>query len=205
MVTGDNEQFGLGKLPASAIVELRLDQRVSDLPSVFTELNTLAEREVIGDYAIGGGYAKIYYGIPCFTNDLDILVILGNDKDFHNLYSYYREQGNRIEREYIYIADTAVQFFPDFIHPLFHEAIKEAQQIEVNGVPSKVVSVEYLITLLLKAFRPKDKIHILELYGSADIPKLKEILRRFDDGQQLLSKRLKEVLGDLQKDTRSKR
>lgn len=191
------EQFGLGEISADAINELRLDRRTSDLPNVLTELNTLVGLGIIGDYAIGGGYAVMYYGIPYSTFDLDVLVVLGSEEDFHSLYNYYREKGNKLENVFIYIANMPVQFLPNFISPLFDNAIKEAQQIEVDGVPSKVVKVEYLIALLLTAFRPKDKIHVIELAKEADMPMLNEILRRFDDGRSQLSKRLKEVLGNL--------
>jgi len=197
MAIKDNEQFGLGKLPADAISELHLARRTSDLPNVLTELNALVRLGIIGDYAIGGGYAVMYHGIPYSTFDLDVFVILGSEEDFHSLYEYYREKGNVLENVFIYIANMPVQFFPNFINPLFNDAIQEAQQIEVDGVPSKVVKVEYLIALLLTAFRPKDKIHVIELVKGADMSMLNEILRRFDDGQQQLSRRLKEVLGKL--------
>lgn len=195
MVTENNEKFGLGEFP-DATSTLHLARQTAHLPSVLTELNALVRLGIIRDYAIGGGYAVMYYGIPYSTFDLDVLIVLGSDEDFHKLYNYYRQKGNKIEDVYIYIADMAVQFLPNYISPLFSNAIKEAQQIKVNGVPSKVVRVEYLIALLLTAFRPKDKINIIELVKGADMPMLDEILRRFDDGQRLLSKRFREVLGN---------
>ncbi len=196
MVTKDNEPFGLGELPPDATSELRLSRQTSRLPDVLIELNALVKQGIIGDYAIGGGYAVMYHTIPFSTFDLDVLVVLNSDEDFQRLYNHYRQKGNKIENVYIYIANMAVQFLPNYINPLFDNAIKEAKRIRVSGVPSKVVGAEHLIALLLTAFRPKDKIHIIELAKSADMPLLKEILRRFDDGQQLLSKRLKEVLGN---------
>ena len=198
---GEQEQFGLGEISSDANNELRLARRTSDLPNVLTELNALVKLGIIRDYAIGGGYAVMYHGIPYSTFDLDVFVILGSEEDFHSLYEYYREKGNVLENVFIYIANMPVQFFPNFISPLFNDAIQEAQQIEVDGVPSKVVKVEYLIALLLTAFRPKDKIHVIELVKGADMSMLNEILRRFDDEQHLLSKRFREVLGNSQKDT----
>ena len=192
MIAENDEQIGFGELPADT---LHLSQRVSHLPVVLDELNALVRQGIIEDYAIGGGYAVMYYGIPYSTFDLDVLVVLGSEEDFHSLYSHYRQKGNKIENVYIYIANMAVQFLPNYISPLFDNAIKEAQRIRVNGVPSKVVKVEYLIALLLTAFRPKDKIHVIELAKNADMLLLNEILRGLDDGQ-LLSKRLKEVLGN---------
>ncbi len=196
METKDNEQFGLGEIPTGAIYLEQLPKNVkSDLPNVLTELNALVSLGIITDYAIGGGYAVIYHGIPYSTFDLDVLVVLDSDENFQRLYNHYRQKGNKIEDVYIYIANMPVQFLPNYISPLFNTAIKEAQRIEVNGVPSKVVRVEYLIALLLTAFRPKDKIHIGTLVKNADMNVLNEIVRRFDDGQGQLSKRLREVLG----------
>ena len=193
MTAQNNEQIGFGQLPADT---LHLSQRVSNLPTVLDELNALVRQGVIKDYAIGGGYAVMYYGIPYSTFDLDVLVLLGSEEDFHNLYSHYHQKGNKIENVYIYISNMPVQFLPNYIGPLFNNAIKKAKQITVNGVPSKVVKLEYLIALLLTAFRPKDKIHIIELAKNADMSTLHEILKRFDGGQHVLSKRLKEVLGN---------
>jgi len=198
MLTEDNEQFGLGEFTTDTF---HLAQRTSNLPNVLIELNALVKLGIIQDYAIGGGYAVMYHGIPYSTLDLDVLVVLSSEEDFHTMYNYYRQKGNKIKDVYIYIADMAVQFLPSYISPLFSNAIKEAQQLEVNRVPSKVVTVEYLIALLLTAFRPKDKIHVIELVKGADMSMLNEILRRFDDEQHLLSKRFREVLGNSQKDT----
>lgn len=196
MTAKDNEKFGLGELPLDAASELHLARQSSRLPDVLIELNSLVKQGIIGDYAIGGGYAVMYHTIPFSTFDLDVLVVLDNDENFQRLYNHYRQKGNKIENVYIYIADMAVQFLPNYISPLFNDAIKAAQRIRVNGVPSRVVKVEHLIALLLTAFRPKDKIHIIELAKNVDMPLLNAILRRFDDEQHLLSKRLKEVLGN---------
>jgi len=158
------------------------------------ELNGLITAGIIKDYAIHGGYAVIYYTLPYGTYDLDVLVILESEADFRALYKHFREKGNKIEDVHIHIDDMPVQFFPNYISPLFDSAVKEAHKIKVEGVPSKVVKVEYLIALLLGAFRPQDKIRIAELLGKADRKLLDEILERFDDEKGILHKRFKEVL-----------
>ena len=160
-------------------------------------LNGLKRKGVIKDYAIGGGYAVNYYLEPSYTYDLDVLVLLGSDADYHALYNYFREAGNKIENIYIMIGDLPVQFLPSFISPIFDEAIKKARRITVGGVPSKVVRVEYLIALLLVSFRTKDKIHILSLLELADRKVLDEILGRFEDEKTPLRQRLRRVLANL--------
>ncbi len=160
-------------------------------------LNGLKRKGLIKDYAIGGGYAVNYYLEPSYTYDLDVLVLLSSDADYHALYKHFREAGNRIENIYIIIGDLPVQFLPSFISPLFDEAIRKARRITVGGVPGKVVRVEHLISLLLVSFRTKDKIHILSLLELADRKVLDEILRRFEDEKTPLRQRLRRVLANL--------
>jgi len=200
MINEENEQFGLGQLPEDAVTELHPSLQTTSFTMVLIELNKLVKTGIIKDYAIGGGYASIYHGIPHFTEDVDVLVVISGDEDFQklynpeNLYKYFEQQGYMISKEYIYIDKLAVQFFPN-ISPLFNEAIKEAQRIEVGGVPGKVVSLEYLIALLLTSFRPKDRIKITELIEHTNMSILYQILGRFDDEEQQLSKRLERILG----------
>ncbi len=54
-------------------------------------LNGLKGKGIIKDYAIGGGYAVNYYLEPSYTYDLDVLVLLGSDADYHALYQHFRE------------------------------------------------------------------------------------------------------------------
>ena len=98
-----------------------------------------------------------------------------------------------ISKEYVYIANIAVQLFPN-ISPLFNEAVRKSEPTEVNGVPGKVVSIEYLVVLLLTSFRTKDKIKIAELIGRVNKSVLYDILGRFDDGERTLSRRLERIL-----------
>jgi len=165
---------------------------------VLVTLNNLKKKGVIKDYAIAGGYAISYYLEPAYTYDLDILALLGSDEDYHSLYEYFREQGNKIEEIYIYIDDMPVQFFPSFIEKLFSNAIRDARRVKVKGVNTKVVTVEYLIALLLKAFRPKDKVRIVELLNKADKTLLNDVLGGCDDEEGLLQTRFNKLLATIQ-------
>ena len=89
-----------------------------------------------------------------------------------------------------------VQFLPNYISPLFNSAIEEANEIEFEGVRSKFVSIEYLIALLLTAFRLKDRIRIQSLLDKVDNNILRDIIKRFDNDQGQLFKRYKEILAD---------
>ena len=151
---------------------------------------------IIKDYAIGGGYAVMFYDIPITTYDLDVLVVLPSENDFHRLYDYFRNCGAKIQDVYIFINDMPVQFLPNYISPLYNSAIEEANEIEFEDVRSKIVGVEYLIALLLTAFRLKDRIRIQGLLDKADKNTLIDIIKRFDDDQYQLFKRYKRILAD---------
>ena len=164
-----------------------------ELSEALRAFNQLKERGVIEDYAIGGGQAIIYHSVPLSTYDLDLFVILRNDADYHAIYQYFREKGNKIEDEYIYIDDMAVQILPN-ISPLFNETVEQAHKVIIEGIPSKVARVEYLIVIALGAFRPKDKYHILQIKDKANKDLLDKILDRFDDTDGKLRKRYKSIL-----------
>ena len=161
------------------------------LKEVLTDLNGLISNGIIEDYAICGGYACTFYKVSMPTYDLDVLIILASDDDFHRLYEHYRKINAKIENIYIYIEGMPVQFLPN-ISSLHHEAIQKAPIIQFEGVASKFVSVEYLIALLLTAYRPKDRIRVESLLKQADKKILEDILWRFGDGQ--LYKRYTEIL-----------
>lgn len=89
------------------------------------DLNSLVKRGIIQDYAIGGGYAVIYYDVPFYTDDVDVFVVLHGEDDFHILYEHYRRSGNEIDNVFIHIKGMPVQFWPSYTRPLFKRAIEE--------------------------------------------------------------------------------
>jgi len=150
---------------------------------VLTTLNSVKEEGVIEDYAIAGAYAVIYYFEPFFTSDIDIIVLLGSQDDFYKLNQYFDERDYKREGIYIRMDGKDVQFFAGYGGDLYEEAVRHANNMTVEGIPSKVVSREYLIALLLKSNRPKDKIRILELLPQTNTDTLNEILRKHDNAQ----------------------
>ncbi len=166
------------------------------LKDVLINLNDLKASGIINDYAIGGGYAVIFYDIPLLTYGIDVLVILENEDAFHRLYGHFRGKGAKIENVYIYIGDMPVQFLPDYISPLFRGAVEEANTVEFEGIKSRFVSIEYLILLLLTSFRPKDRIRIRSLTDKASKRLLLKLIERFDDDQKNLNQRYREILAE---------
>jgi hypothetical protein len=62
------------------------------LKEVLVNLNNLKASGIIQEYAIGGGYAVMFYDIPISTYDLDVLVILPTENDYHKLYKSTLQQ-----------------------------------------------------------------------------------------------------------------
>ncbi len=166
------------------------------LKEVLSTLNNLKVANIIQDYAIGGGYAAMFYDIPMTTYDLDVLVVLPTENDYHRLYEHFRTKGAKIENVYIFIEDMPVQFLPNYISPLFNSAIEEANTIDFEGVSSKIVSIEYLIALYLTAFRDKDIIRVKILLNKVNKDSLLGIIQRFDSDQNNLHEKYKEALAD---------
>ena len=164
------------------------------LREVLASLDDIKAAGIIQDYAIIGGYATMFYDVPLTTYDLDVLVVLRDEGDFHRLYEHCRTRGARIEDVYIFIEDMPVQFFPNYISPLFNSAVEEANVVEFEGIRCKFPTVEYLIVLLLTSFRPKDKIRIQSLLRKAEESLLLRIIERFDNEQQGLYEKYRQVL-----------
>lgn len=87
-----------------------------------------------------------------------------------------------------------VQFLPSFISPLYNDAIKEANEIEFEDIHSKIIAIEYLIVLLLTAFRDKDRIRIPRLLDNANKETIELLIEKYDDGHHTLSQRYKSIL-----------
>ena len=106
-----------------------------------------------------------------------------------------KERGNEVQGEHIYVGKMAVQILPN-INPLSNEAVKEAEEAEVSGIPTKVIGAEYLIALSLIPFRTTDKYRISKLIETVDRKLLDDIIDRFDDEENQLRKRLESILAN---------
>lgn len=165
--------------------------------NVIRRLNRLKETEVIEDYAIGGAHAVAYYLEPVKTLDFDIFVFIESDQDFYIFRTYIKKAGFKIRGTHVIIDDIPVHFLPGSLHPFINEAVRKAKRIRVRSIPTKVLTVEYLIVSLLMAFRLKDKMVIPDLLELADMGKLNKIIERFADEETPLDKRLQRILESL--------
>lgn len=159
-------------------------------------LNELREKEIIKDYAIGGGHALIYHEVKYGSVDLDIFAIIVSEDSFGMLqpvYRYFLKRGHKAKGEHIYIGDIPIQILPN-VSPLHNNAVEEADKVEVKGIPTKVIGVEHLIALSLISFRQTDKWRIGELLPKADKELLGRILSRFGNEENQLHSRYQKVL-----------
>jgi hypothetical protein len=151
------------------------------LADVLQAANELVAAGLIKDYALGGALAAIYYTEPFTTYDVDIIFV-ANDKTLSAgipaIYSHLQLKGWRVEGEHLLIKDFPVQFLP--AHGLTEEAVREAREIEYEGVPAKVFRPEYIIAIAASVGRYKDLARIEQLLEQAKIdkPLLDDILRR---------------------------
>jgi predicted nucleotidyltransferase len=147
-------------------------------------INQLKKRGLITDYAIGGGIAAIYYSEPILTYDLDIFVIMPDRVSkkgviqLSSVYNDLKENGYKWKGEHIIIEGVPVQFIP--ADELETEAIKTASTVHYEGTKTKILPVEYLIAILVRAGRGKDLDKVKMLMKQADISlkKLKTILTK---------------------------
>jgi hypothetical protein len=147
----------------------------------FRIINELKKKGLIGDYAIAGGVAYIYYDEPITTEDIDVFCMLGSEVDaLSAIYSYAGELGFKPEKEGIRIGSWRVQFLPSPTD-LEQDAIRTANKVKAGGITTRIVKPEYLAALMLKAGRTKDIIRVDSLIerGGLDKDKLYRIIERY--------------------------
>jgi len=139
---------------------------------------------VIGQYAIGGAVGATFYLEPVATLDIDIFVSFqkvsaGGLISLSPIYNYLTARGHKTEGEYIVIEGWPVQFLPPD-SGLTQEALDQAIETELEGVPMRVMTAEHLTAIALHIGRAKDHARILQFIesGTLDPDKLDGILKR---------------------------
>jgi hypothetical protein len=148
-------------------------------------LNELQREKLIGDYAIGGAVATIYYVQPFLTVDLDVFASLPETPDglviLTPIYNYLRKKGYRASGTHILVGDMPMQFIP-ISSALETEALQKAKAIKYKGVGTRIIRSEYLVAIFLRSYRLKDQTKIEMLLDQADIDMgaLTDIIGRHD-------------------------
>jgi hypothetical protein len=145
-------------------------------------INRMETDGVIQRYAIGGAVAAIFYVEPFTTYDLDIFFaadISGGLISLTSVYEHLAREGYKAEGEAVNIEGWPVQFLPTY-NPLVAEAVEQAVEIKFKRTPTRVMSAEHLIAIMLQTGRVKDYARAVEFMerGVVDAERLKGILSR---------------------------
>ena len=134
-------------------------------------LNSMVSEGIIKDYAIGGAMGAMYYTEVVTTYDLDIFVVFADETRIDVLspvYQYLRGRGYNVDMnmgECINIEGVPVQFLP-VNDGLVKDALGDANEIDYDGVPTKVLKATYLAAICIKVGRTKDKVRTQMLLAS---------------------------------------
>jgi hypothetical protein len=134
-------------------------------------LNQMKEAGVIRDYALFGAGAQMRYTEPVATLDADILISVPDPDKLDVLqaiYAFCSRKGYAPQGEAIRVGAWPVQFVPVF-SPLTREALEQAETVDFEGVPFRVVRAVHLAVIALSVGRPKDFTRILALLESGSV------------------------------------
>lgn len=156
---------------------------IEGVKAIITEMNELARRGVIRQYAIGGSVAVMRYTEPFFTKDLDLFVVWqghGPLIDLEPLWSHFKQRGATFRNQWLTWSGVDFEFLPP-PGPLEEEAIEHADVVDLDGVPARVFVPEFLIAIYLKIGGRKRLAMIdmmLDQYEEIDRKRLDDILQR---------------------------
>ena len=155
-----------------------------NIKEAITIINQMQADGVIGRYAIGRAVGATFYLEPVTTLDVDIFVGFRPEPgqlilSLRPIYDYLTGRGCPTEGEYVVIAGWPVQFLPPGT-PLVEEALNEAIEHDIDGVPVRVFSAEHLCAIALQVGRAKDKARLLQFVeaGAFEAARFQSILMR---------------------------
>ena len=145
-------------------------------------INRMEADGVIGRYAIGGAMAAVFYVEPFATFDLDIFFaasVSGGLMTLTPVYEYLARAGYEAKGEAVDIEGWPVQFLPTY-NPLVAEAVEQAVEIKFKGTPTRVLSAEHLVAVMLQTGRDKDYARAAKFLeeGVVNVERLTDITAR---------------------------
>jgi hypothetical protein len=134
-------------------------------------LNELVGAGVIRGYALFGAAAQMRYTEPVATLDADVLVAVPSPERLDVLgpiYAFCAARGYVPEGEAVRVGGWPVQFVPVF-DALTREALEQADTVDFEGVPLRVVKAVHLAVIALSVGRAKDLARIVALLEAESI------------------------------------
>lgn len=154
-------------------------------------LNTITRDGVIRGYAIGGAIGASFYIEAMNTEDIDAFVFLDTAENsllltLTPIYDALQKLGGIIKDEYVVIGNWPVQIIPPR-NALVEEAIRNAQDAEYFGIPTRVFTAEYLCAIALDTGRTKDYYRVGTFLESdaVDTKLLKQLVIRHELSDKL--------------------
>ena len=140
------------------------------LQQVLDAVRRMESDGVVERYAIGGAVGATIYLEPAATFDVEVFVVFKGQGNtlllpLEPLYDYLKARGAVVEGAHIKIGEWPVQFLPAS-DPLLQEAMREAGDVMVDGVATRVFSAEHLAAIALQTGRGKDKLRVLQFVES---------------------------------------
>jgi hypothetical protein len=155
-----------------------------NIKSTIAAINQMQADGVIQRYAIGGAVGATFYLEPVATLDVDVFISFQPDAGSllvspQPLFDYLKARGCVMEGEYVVVAGWPVQFLPA-ANPLVLEALDQAVEKNVAGVPARVFTAEHLAAIALQTGRAKDKARLLQFIeaGTLDTKCFQDIVAR---------------------------
>ena len=131
-----------------------------------------------------GSIASSAYGERRSTLDVDVFIAFKPQQESiivspAPIFDYLKGFGCKMEDDYIVISGWPVQFLPAS-GPLLEEALVKAAEVDVEGVPARVFTPEYLAAIALQTGRAKDKARLLQFVeaGVLESAKFEQLVDR---------------------------
>ena len=146
-------------------------------------IGELKNKKIIGDFAISGGVAVLYYVEPLLTYDLDIFFIPVEESIdvLTPIYNYLRKKGYKFDKEHVIIEGIPVQFIPVY-NELVNEAVLKSVEAKYGRIKTKVLGLEYLVAIMIQTYRAKDRERLIKIFEEAevDLRLLRKILKKYN-------------------------
>jgi hypothetical protein len=145
-------------------------------------LNSLVERGVVKNYAIGGAIGAAFYIEATSTEDIDVFVFLEPPKgslliSLSPLYDALVEEGGVVQGEYVVIGGWPIQMLA--VRPgLTEDALMKAVEVPFDGEPTRIFTAEHTCAIALQTGRAKDflRVSMFIEQGAVDQQLLSELV-----------------------------
>jgi hypothetical protein len=127
--------------------------RTMAFADALSAINSLKADQVIEEYAVAGAMAIVFWAEPVPTFDLDVLVVLPQQQglliSLDSIYRWAESRGYAVQQEHVLVEGLPVQLVPA-PDALALEAIRNAAELDYEGIKVRVARPEYLIALSLQ-------------------------------------------------------